>query len=342
MDASKRKCGLVVLAEPGIKSEEGPVARASSELVGKARHLADKLDTIVGVLLIGKGVGRAAHDLISCGADLVFVADDDRLAEPDSEVATALLCSVVKNHMPDIVLGTSATFGQEVLARAAARLSTGLAAHCSDLDIGEDGLLIQKIPAFGGTAEIVCPERRPQMATVAPGIFRRPKPDYSRGGEVVPLDVGPVYEALGDRVYRVLRTVTKERPGIALEEAERVVAGGMGIGSKEGWKLVEELASCLGAAVGATRPPVDEGWIDPEAMIGQSGKSVRPKLYIGIGISGEQQHVVGIRDAEVVVAVNSDPKAPIFGMADYGIVGDYRIIVPRLIRAISESLPMAV
>lgn len=342
MDASKRKCGLVVLTECTVKREDGPVAVGSLELVGKARRLADKLDTIVGAFLMGRGVGRAADDLISYGADRVFVADDDRLAEPDPEIATALLCSVVSEHLPDIVLGTSTTFGQEVLARAAARLSTGLAAHCCDLDIGEDGLLIQKIPAFGGTAEIVCPERRPQMATVAPGIFRRPEPDYSRGGEAVPLDVGPVYEVLGDRVYKVLRTVTKERRGIALEEAERVVAGGMGIGGKEGWKLVEELASCLGAAVGATRPPVDEGWVDPEVMIGQSGKSVRPKLYIGIGISGEQQHVVGIRGAEVVVAINSDPKAPIFGMADYGIVGDYKAIVPRLIRAISKSLPIAV
>lgn len=339
MTASKKNCGILVLAEPDPRSGSGMIARASIELIGKARELADRLDTATAALLSGWGIAPGARDLIACGADLVLLADDERLKEPDADVITTTLCSVILEYAPDIVLGSSTTFGQEVLARAAARLSTGLAAHCCDLEVDADGLLIQRIPAFGGTADIVCLKMRPQMSTVAPGIFAEPTRDYTREGDMVTIELNPIYERCerqGGRNYRVVGTTLKERSGIILEEAERVVAGGMGIGSKDGWRLVEELASSLDAAVGATRPPVDEGWADPDIMIGQSGKSIRPKLYIGIGISGEQQHTVGIRDAGVVVAINNDPKAPLLKMADYGIVGDYEVILPLLIKAVSD------
>jgi electron transfer flavoprotein alpha subunit len=228
------------------------------------------------------------------------------------------------------------SLGMELAPRLAARLSTGLSAHCIDLQLAENGDLLQMVPGWGGgvVATIRCPQLRPQMATVMPGVMKKIQPS-ERTGRVIALDVG---DGLNDSGPKVLEVHRDEPQTLPLEVAEVVVAGGWGLGGPEGWKLVEDLAQLLGGAVGATRPPVDEGWVAEDQMIGQSGKTVRPRLYIGVGISGMSHHVVGMDGSEVVVAINSDPKAPIFEVADICIVGDYREIIPPLLEEIRHRL----
>jgi electron transfer flavoprotein alpha subunit len=219
--------------------------------------------------------------------------------------------------------------GMELAPRLAARLNTGLSAHCLDLQWDANGDLLQMVPGWGGgvVATIKCPAHRPQMATVMPGVMKKSEP-CQRSGQVINLMVGEDLDVSGPKVLEVHREAPQAMP---LEVAEVVVAGGFGIGGKEGWKLLEELAGLLGGAVGATRPPVDEGWASEEQMIGQSGKTVRPRLYVGVGISGMSHHVVGMDESEFVVAINSDPKAQIFEVADVVIVGDFREILPPLL-----------
>jgi electron transfer flavoprotein alpha subunit len=224
--------------------------------------------------------------------------------------------------------------GLELAPRLAARLNTGLSAHCLDLKLDAQGHLLALVPGWGGgvVATIKCPEHRPQMATVMPGVMKKGKPS-PRSGQVISLAIAADLDVSGPQVLEVYREEPKEMP---LEQAEVVVAGGFGIGGQEGWQLLEELAGLLGGAVGATRPPVDEGWAAEEQMIGQSGKTVRPRLYIGVGVSGMSHHVVGMDGSEFVVAINSDPQAPIFAVADLVLVGDYREILPPLMEEIRQ------
>jgi electron transfer flavoprotein alpha subunit len=224
----------------------------------------------------------------------------------------------------------------ELAPRLAARLNTGLSAHCLDLQWDAQGNLLQMVPGWGGgvVATIKCSEHRPQMATVMPGVMQKwePSPRY---GETVYLSITEDLDMSGPRVIEVHR---EKQPALPLEQAEVVVAGGWGLGGPEGWKFLQELAGLLGGAVGATRPPVDAGWVSEEQMIGQSGKTVRPRLYIGVAISGMSHHVVGMDRSEFVVAINTDPQAPIFAAADIAIVGDYREILPPLLDAIRQRL----
>jgi len=221
------------------------------------------------------------------------------------------------------------SLGVELAPRLAARLKTGLSAHCIDLQLDADGHLLQMVPGWGGgvVATIKTPDHRPQMATVMPGVMKKLQP-AAKSGEAIPLTIGEDLDLSGPEVLEVHREEPQGRP---LETAGVVVAGGFGVGGREGWQLLEELAKLLGGAVGATRPPVDEGWAAEEQMIGQSGKTVRPRLYIGAGISGMSHHVVGMDESEFVVAINTDPKAAIFEYADLAIVGDCREIIPRLL-----------
>jgi electron transfer flavoprotein alpha subunit len=244
----------------------------------------------------------------------------------------SVLAAAGRQHEPDILLFGATAMGMELAPRLAARLGTGLSAHCIDLRMAENGNLLQVVPGWGGgvLATIECPERRPQMATVMPGAFRKPEP-LAQSGDVVALDIGDDLDLSGPSV---LETRREERVGVPLEAADVVVAGGWGIGTPDGWNLVEGLAAELGGAVGATRPPVDEGWAREEQMIGQSGRTIRPRLYIGLGISGMMHHVVGMDESGEVIAINTDPKAAIFDVSDVAVVGDYRQIVPALIEEI--------
>ncbi len=299
------------------------------ELLGKARELAAAADGSVAAVLLGEDVLPLSKTLMEYGADTILVADHSGLEHYRLLPYTQVLAEACRSHQPDIMLFGATSLGVELAPRLAARLETGLSAHCIDLQLDADGNLLQMVPGWGGgvVATITCPDHRPQMATVMPGVMKKPQPAAGTG-EVIRWEIGKDLEASGPRVLEVNQAETRE---LALESAEVVVAGGFGIGGPEGWQLLEELARLLGGAVGATRPPVDEGWASEEQMIGQSGKTVRPRLYIGVGISGMSHHVVGMDESEIVVAINKDPKAELFKFADYAVVGDYREIIALLL-----------
>jgi electron transfer flavoprotein alpha subunit len=304
----------------------------SKQLIGQARKLADALKTSVEAVFLGDNIEKQANQLIAAGADRIFLGDAPEFAFYHPEIYTEIIVNLASMHKPEIVLVGSTAMGRELAPLVAARLKTGLTAHCIDLVLDENRNLEQRIPAYGGLLSIICPKRRPQMATVAKGVFPTPEPDKTRSGEIVELSV-PV--AISDRI-ETLEVVRQELEGVSLESADIVVAGGAGAGDLEGWYKIVELANTLNAALGATRPAVDEGWAELSTMIGQSGKMICPRLYIGVGLSGEQQHMVGVVDASVMVAINTDKKSPVFEQVDYGIVDDCREFVPVLIQKIKE------
>jgi electron transfer flavoprotein alpha subunit len=312
-----------------MEQRGGVLHEVGLELLGKARELAGVGDGKVAALLLGAEMAPLADRVIAHGADLVLVAEHPALEPYRLLPYTAVLAQACRERRPDILLFGATAMGMELAPRLAARLETGLSAHCLDLQLDTDGHLLQMVPGFGGgvVATIKCPALRPQMATVMPGVMKKAKP-ARRVGQVVNLAVPPDLDLSGPRVLEVHREEPQARP---LEKAEVVVAGGFGVGGKEGWQLLEELAGLLGGAVGATRPPVDEGWATEDQMIGASGKTVRPRLYIGVGISGMSHHVVGMEGSETVVAINSDPQAPLLALADIALVGDYREIIPPLV-----------
>ena len=302
------------------------------QLVGQARILADVLETSVEVVLLGDGVGIHTEKLFASGTDRIYMGNDPDLATYHSEVYTDVIVKLAKEHNPRIVLMGSTSAGRELAPLVAARLKTGLTAHCIDLSINQECILEQKIPAYGGEITIVCPERRPQMATVAQGVFPNPSPDGGRSGEIVSVR-GPF---LFSGRIQTLEVVTEEPGGIPLDTASCILAGGAGVGDLDGWNQIAELATILNAGLGCTRPAVDEGWAELETMIGQSGKMVSPEIYLGIGLSGEQQHMVGVAGAKIMIAINSDKKSPVFDQVDYGIVDDCRGFVPVLLEKIRQ------
>ncbi|MEN8246976.1 MAG: electron transfer flavoprotein subunit alpha/FixB family protein [Thermodesulfobacteriota bacterium] len=302
------------------------------QLVGKARSLADDLGVSVEVVLLGDGVEAQADNLFGAGADRVYLGNDPELANYHPDVYTDVIVGLAEVQEPQIVLLGSTSMGRELAPLVAARLKTGLTAHCIDLCINKDKILEQVIPAYGGEITIVCPERKPQMATVAQGVFPLPVPDEGRTNEIVPVE-GP-FQHKG-RV-EILEVVMEEPEGIPLDSAACVLAGGAGAGDHNGWDLIARLAKELGAGLGCTRPAVDEGWAELETMIGQSGKMVSPETYLGIGLSGEQQHMVGIAGAKTMVAVNNDRKSPVFNQVDFGVVDDCREFLPVLLEKIRE------
>jgi len=308
------------------------ILAVSFQLIGQARKLADELETSVGVVLLGDKLDEQTQPLFAAGADRVYLGDDPDLALYQPETYTEIVVRLAQERQPDIVLIGSTATGRELAPLVAARLGTGLTVHCIDLVLDENGILEQMVPAYGGLISIVCPERRPQMATVAKGVFPTPALDDDRTGEVVPLDMPTDLP----RRIQTLEIVREEPEGVPLESAPIVVAGGAGAGDAEGWRQIADLAKALNAALGCTRPAVDEGWAGLETMIGQSGKMVNPELYIGVGLSGELQHTVGIAGAQVMVAINNDPRSPVFEQVDYGIVDDCREFVPVLIDKIRE------
>jgi electron transfer flavoprotein alpha subunit len=319
-----------------IEQRGGVLHDVGLELLGKARELAAASGSTVAALLLGADVAPLTDRVIAHGADTVLVAEHPGLEPYRLLPYTAVLAKACREHQPSILLFGATSLGVELAPRLAARLNTGLSAHCIDLQLDGDGNLLQMVPGWGGgvVATIRCPQHRPQMATVMPGVMKK-IPPAPRSGQVINLVVGNDLDDSGPKVLEVQR---EEPQALPLETAEVVVAGGWGLGGPDGWKLVEELAGLLGGAVGATRPPVDEGWARDEQMIGQSGKTIRPRLYIGVGISGMPHHVVGMDGSELVVAINSDPKAPLFELADICIAGDFREIIPPLLEEIRHRL----
>jgi len=302
----------------------------SLQLVGQARKLADDLSTTVEAILLGDNLTTQPQTLIAAGADKVYLGNTSGLSVYEPEIYSRMIVDLAQTHRPEILLIGSTAMGRELAPLVAARLKTGLTAHCIDLQINKDRLLEAGIPAYGGLISIICPQARPQMATVANGVFTKPDENENRKGEIVSLNVP---ELTVSRI-QTLEIVRQEAEGVPLEAAPIVVAGGAGAGDPEGWQKIDDLANVLNAALGCTRPAVDEGWADLESMIGQSGKMVNPELYIGIGLSGELQHMVGITGARVMVAINNDPKSPVFEQVDLGVVDDCREFVPVLIEKI--------
>ncbi len=317
----------------------GQVEPVTLELLGVGRRLSEAGSMTLAAVLPGHGVSSLAETLLEYGAETVFLIDHPDLEAFASVRYTSILAKLSERHCPDIFLFPAQAPYAALAARLAARLNTGLSAHCVDLKF-ERGLLVQTVPGFGGNlmANIICPERRPQMATVTSGVFQ-PVPGQRGTAEVIPVEFQP--DTLpAPRLVELKRSRGSET--CPLGQAEVVVAGGFGVGGKENWHLIESLAGELGGVAGATRPPVDEGWARPDQMIGASGAVISPRLYICAGISGMMHHTVGIHKAKTIVAINIDPKAPIFSMADYGLVGDLKEILPALIRRLTAGdLPEA-
>ncbi len=325
-----KQCDIWVVAEQR-RSKLNPV---TFELTGKARELAYKSEAKVSLLLLGYGIEPLSYELISRGADQVILIQDPELENYGLLPYTHVITELIKEYEPDILLIGATPIGMELAPRVAARIGTGLSAHCIDLEIDKNGGLIQTVPGWGGglLAKIKCPDTRPQMATVMPGTIQAPEP-MDRKGEIIRkhIPIPNTKDKLQSLEIKETQTST-----IPLEKAEVVIAGGWGIGSKENWKLLDELASLLGGAVGATRPPVDEGWAEESQMIGQSGKTVRPTLYMGFGISGVMHHVVGMDQSKYIISVNNDPNAEIFDTSDLIIEEDLNRILPLLIKEIKE------
>lgn len=323
--------GVWVFAE----QRDGIVAGVTFELLGAGRTLADMLGTDLSAVLFGATSSDAA-ELFKWGADRVYHCDDSAVYGFTDEVYASLLSGLVSQYKPEIVLAGATPIGRSFLPRVAARLRTGLTADCTSLAIDiESKNLLQVRPAFGGNimATILCPHTRPQMATVRPRVMKRDKYDSSRSGEIVAVSA----EGIQSRA-RVIETVKEvSEVAINLQEANIIIAGGRGVGGEKGFNMLFELAESLeGACVGASRAAVDEGWIPYRHQVGQTGKTVNPKLYIACGISGAVQHLVGMQSSDIIVAINKNAEAPIFNVATYGIVADLFEVLPLLTRRIRE------
>lgn len=317
-----------------LETGSGDIKKVSLELLGCGRKLADfRGARLVGVLISDR-VDELTDQAFAYGADLLYCANHADYDRYETGLFTDVLVDMVIDAKPSTILFGATPNGRDLAPRVAARLATGLTADCTQLEIdGESGLLLQTRPAFGGSimATIVTPHHQPQLATVRPGVMQPLQPNHSRLGEVI---AWPVM-APRNRLTTFLREIPSTRPGVDIEDAEIIVAGGRGVGSPEGLKMLDELAAVLDGVVAVSRGPVEEGWISADYQIGQTGKTVRPRLYIACGISGTIQHLVGMQGSDVIVAINKDQRAPIFKIADYGLVGDMFDIVPHLIRKIS-------
>ena len=322
--------GVWIFAE----QREGKVASVAYELLGVGRRISDELTTELSAVLFGASESEA-QELIRWGADRVYLSVDPIFEKFNDEPYSQLFIRLIKKHKPEIVLAGATPIGRSFIPRVAARLGTGLTADCTSLEIDrETRNLLQIRPAFGGNimATILCPNKRPQMATVRPRVMKRGQYDVNRAGEIIPVKAA----GISSRTM-VLETV-KEISDIFvnLQEADIIISGGRGLGNPQGFKLLEELAGLIGGAVGSSRAAVDEGWISYSHQVGQTGKTVCPKIYFACGISGAVQHLVGMQSSDIIIAINKNPEAPIFNVATFGIVGDLYEIIPLLIKKIKE------
>ncbi len=324
--------GIWVFAE----QRNGKVKSVSYELIARGRELADALQTELSAVCFGQGITEA-DQLIASGADKVILVDSPELLNHDEDLYTGQLVELIQKHKPEIVLAGATSLGRSFFPRVAGILNTGLTADCIGLDVDvEKRLLLQTRPTFGSNimATVVCETKRPQMATVRPRVFKKRTPDTARKGEIIRVDFDRAHITSRTKLLSFVEDLTEK---VKIEEADVIVAGGRGLGNAEGFKLLEELAECLGAAVGASRPVVDSGWIPYSHQVGQTGKTVCPKLYIACGISGAAQHLAGMQTSDCIVAINSDPNAPIFTVANFGIVGDLFKVIPLLVEKLKKG-----
>lgn len=319
------------------------------ELIGKAKELAADLNTEVTAMLLGSGVKGLADQLAEYGADKVIVVDDPELKDYRTEPYTHAVASIINEYKPEIVLVGATAIGRDLGPRVSARVQTGLTADCTVLEIGDFPInpipnqeqkhnqLLMTRPAFGGNtiATIACPDNRPQMATVRPGVMQKREPVAGAKAEVIEFNPG---FTPNDKYVEILDIVKEISDTVDIMEAKILVSGGRGVGSKENFQILQDLADVIGGTVSCSRAVVDSGWMPKELQVGQTGKTVRPSVYFAIGISGAIQHTAGMEESDIIVAINKDENAPIFDVADYGIVGDLNKVVPKLTEALKAEM----
>ena len=328
--------GVCVFAE----QREGTIQPIAFELLGKARELANELGEDVLAVLCGQHLDEAARELIAAGADRVLYLDHAELNDYLTEPYAQALTQVIHERKPSIVLIGATTIGRDLGPRVSARVTTGLTADCTGLEISTDGErnLMMTRPAFGGNlmATILCKEHRPQMSTVRPGVMRQKPRDYTRSGEIERMTIR--FDRSKFRI-KLLEKVSVERAMVDISEAHVLVSGGRGVGTHDGFGMLAKLAETIGAEVSSSRAMVDAGVIGHERQVGQTGKTVRPDVYFAFGISGAIQHLAGMEESDYIIAVNKDKFAPIFSVADLGLVGDLHKIVPALTRKLANRKP---
>ena len=343
MNLAEYKCVFVFAQQVDNK-----ISGIAFELIGKGKDLAKDLNTEVTAVLVGSGVKELADQLAEYGADRVIVVDDPELKEYRTEPYTHALASVVEKYKPEIFLIGATAIGRDLGPRVCARIHTGLTADCTQLDIGDFPLnpmpgreqkhnqLLMTRPAFGGNtiATIACPEFRPQMATVRPGVMQ--KLPREAGRKAVVEEFNPGFTP-NDKYVEILDIVKAVTDTVDIMDAKILVSGGRGMGGPENFKILEELAEAIGGTVSCSRAVVDAGWKPKDLQVGQTGKTVRPNVYFAIGISGAIQHLAGMEESDIIVAINKDESAPIFDVADYGVVGDLNKIVPLLTEKIKAA-----
>jgi electron transfer flavoprotein alpha subunit len=320
-----------------VEVRDKEIKKVSFEIASKAREIADILGEKVGAVILGEKAKHLCDEIAAYGVDVVYIAENIALGEYNTNNYTGILTGLILKYKPNIILFPATHLGRDLAPRVAASLEVGLTADCTGLSI-KDGLLLQSRPAFGGNimADIITPNVRPQMATTRPNVMKIQKPDYSKKAEIVtiPVDINPNNTRIV--IKEVIKTTKKGI--ISLDEADIIISGGRGIGSAENFKILEDLAKTINGVVGASRAAVDAGWRPRTDQVGQSGKTVSPKIYIACGISGKIQHQVGMKSSDTIIAINTDPEAPIFDIADCGIVGDFNEIIPALNEEFKKNL----
>lgn len=316
------------------EQENGQLMNVTFELLGAAKELCAKLEEKCCAVLVTAAAGELPQQLIAAGADVVYVVEDAKYADYDTELYTDAICQLSKKYDPASIMFGASDDGRDLAPRVAARLHTGLCADCTALDVTDDKLVAWTRPALGGNicATIICDVNRPQMGTVRPKVFKPAELDNTRTGEVIAFtpEAGAV-----SRVELVKKEALSSENAVKIDEADMIAAGGRGFGSKEKFDVLEQLAALFeNSAVAGTRAAIDEGWLTHSQQVGQSGKSVTPHIYFACGISGAIQHLSGMKDSDIIIAINKDAEAPIFTVAHYGIVGDVNVILPKLIEKI--------
>ena len=316
------------------EQENGQLMNVTFELLGAAKELCAKLEEKCCAVLVTAVAGELPQQLIAAGADVVYVIEDAKYADYDTELYTDAICQLSKKYNPASIMFGATDDGRDLAPRVAARLHTGLCADCTALDVTDDKLVAWTRPALGGNicATIICDVNRPQMGTVRPKVFKPAELDNTRTGEVIAFtpEAGAV-----SRVELVKKEALSSENAVKIDEADMIAAGGRGFGSKEKFDVLEQLAALFeNSAVAGTRAAIDEGWLTHSQQVGQSGKSVTPHIYFACGISGAIQHLSGMKDSDIIIAINKDAEAPIFTVAHYGIVGDVNVILPKLIEKI--------
>lgn len=328
---------------------DNEISGIAFELIGKGKDLAKDLGTEVTAVLIGSGVKGLADELAAYGADKVIVVDDPELKDYRTEPYTHALASVIQEYKPEIMLVGATAIGRDLGPRVSARIHTGLTADCTQLEIGDFPItpipgkeqlhnqLLMTRPAFGGNtiATIACPNHRPQMATVRPGVMQKAPKVEGAKAEVIEFNPGFTPD---NKYVEILEVVKAVSDTVDIMDAKILVSGGRGVGSPENFQMLQDLADVLGGTVSCSRAVVDSGWKPKDLQVGQTGKTVRPNVYFAIGISGAIQHVAGMEESDIIIAINKDDTAPIFDVADYGIVGDLNKIVPALTESLKAEL----